>query len=91
MSTSVLQDYDPQGNHCNLESFSILWLDANSDEHSDLKLQQQLRSIGNHLVIFKKREEWQKYIKHLKKEDRLILITSGQLNKEIVPNIHQYR
>jgi hypothetical protein len=76
----------------NLETFSLLWLDAfvhKSKENVDA--QQRLRSIINHLKIFDDIQQCEEYIRQMSHDDRLVLISSGRLGQELVPRIHQLR
>ena len=75
-----------KSNH--LELFSLIWLDANSIIQENRGTQQRLRTIINHLKKFQDVQEWQKYIEQRSKDDRLVLVVSGRLGREIVPSIH---
>ncbi|CAF1384554.1 unnamed protein product [Rotaria sordida] len=76
----------------NLEIFSLLWLDAEVNTKEENRYaQNQLRSIINHLKTFHDQKECQQYIMACSTQDRLILIVSGRLSKELVPQIHNFR
>ncbi len=79
-------------NDDNLETFSLLWLDAsvNSSEENRCA-QKHLRSTINYLKTFEDAKQCQEYIEKISSYDRLILIVSGQLGQEIVPHIHHFR
>jgi hypothetical protein len=80
----------PQDN--NLETFSILWLDARVNiTKENQQAQKELRQIINHLKIFDDLDQCQQYILSLSSQDRLILIVSGRLGQQIVPQIHHLR
>ena len=76
----------------NLETYSLIWLDTavhSSPENVDA--QQQLRTSINHLRVFEDDHECEEYVRSVPKEDRIILIVSGQLGQKSVPRIHQLR
>ncbi|CAF1236295.1 unnamed protein product, partial [Rotaria sordida] len=76
----------------NLETFTLLWLDAEVNTKEENKhAQKRLRSIINHLIIHHDQKECQQYIMSCSAQDRLILIVSGRLSKELIPQIHNLR
>ncbi|CAF3384723.1 unnamed protein product, partial [Rotaria sp. Silwood2] len=79
-------------NSDNVETFSLLWLDAEVNTKEENKhAQKRLRSIINHLIIFHDQNECQQYIVSSSEQDRLVLIISGRLSKELIPHIHHLR
>jgi hypothetical protein len=73
----------------NLETFSLLWLDASinmTDENR--QTQDELRTTINQLKTFDDPNKCERYIINVPKEDRIALIVSGQLGRQIVPRIH---
>jgi hypothetical protein len=76
----------------NLETYFLIWLDAavNSSKEN-VEAQQQLRTSINHLTTFDDDNECEEYIRSVSREDRIVLIVSGQLGQKIVPRIHQFR
>jgi len=76
----------------NLETFSLIWLDAtvNSSEENRLS-QEKLRTSINHLKTFEDDKLCEDYIRNLSENDRIVLISSGRLGKIIVPQIHHLR
>ncbi|CAF2075378.1 unnamed protein product [Rotaria magnacalcarata] len=72
-----------------LESFRLIWLDANPKETRDTE--QKLRSVINYLIKFQDVKHCQKYIEQRSQKDRIVMIVSGQLGREIVPSIHKIR
>jgi hypothetical protein len=74
-----------------LELFCLIWLDANANAMDARNTEQKLRSIINHLKKFRNVEQCQEYIEQRSQKDRLVLIVSGQLGREIVPSIHKFR
>ena len=76
----------------NLETFSLLWLDAQvNTTEENRQAQQKLRKIINHLKTFDDQNQCQQYILSLSPQDRLVLIVSGRLGRQLVPQIHQLR
>ncbi|CAF1351432.1 unnamed protein product, partial [Rotaria sordida] len=74
----------------NLESFSLLWLDRSVNaSQENIAAQSKLRAIINHLKTFEKAEECEKYIRKCPETDRIVLIVSGGLGQQIVPQIDQ--
>ena len=74
----------------NLETDFLIWLDPTvntSDEN--IEAQQQLRTSINHLTTFDDDKECEEYIRSISKDDRIVLIVSGQLGQQFVPRIHQ--
>jgi hypothetical protein len=70
----------------------LYWLDAEVDTSNDnIILQKQLRSIIQHLKTFNNQNECQQMIESLDEQNQLILIVSGQLGRQLVPQIHQLR
>ncbi|CAF4351719.1 unnamed protein product [Rotaria sp. Silwood2] len=79
-------------NSDNVETFSLLWLDAEVNTKEENKhAQKRLRSIINHLIIFHDQNECQQYITSSSEQDRIVLIISGRLSKELIPHIHHLR
>ncbi|CAF5016271.1 unnamed protein product, partial [Rotaria sp. Silwood1] len=72
-----------------VEIFCLVWLDANINETRDTE--RKLRSIINHLKKFQDVKECQKFIEERSKDERVVMIVSGRLGREIVPSIHKFR
>ncbi|CAF1159287.1 unnamed protein product [Adineta steineri] len=74
------------------ESFSLFWLDTevNTADHNQ-KTQTLLRGMVNNLQTFDNLSECQKNIQSFDEKERLILIVSGKLGREIVPQVHNLR
>ncbi|CAF2513802.1 unnamed protein product [Rotaria sp. Silwood2] len=76
----------------NLETFSLVWLDEKVNKKEENKrAQKRLRSIINHLKTFDDQNECQQYIMSRSEQDRVVLIISGQLSKDLIPRIHDLR
>ena len=76
----------------NLETFGLLWLDAEvytSEENR--AAQKQIRASINHVTTFEETNHCVQYICSVDPHDRLVLIVSGRLGQEIAPRIHQLR
>jgi len=76
----------------NLETFFLVWLDASVDssEHK-LTIQRKLRSSINYLKTFNNENQCENYILSTSNDDRIILIISGQLGRDLVSHIHHLR
>ena len=76
-----------------LETFSLLWLDDLVGAIGEnISAQGKLRTKIGRLKVFKDPTECERYILHVLKGDRIVLIGSGQLSSDIVPkpqNIEQ--
>ncbi|CAF1332663.1 unnamed protein product [Rotaria sordida] len=76
----------------NLETYSLIWLDASViDSKENIDAQQQLRSLINHLKVFEQVDECEQYIRSVSSQDRIVLVVSGRLGQQIVPRINQLR
>jgi hypothetical protein len=76
----------------NLETFSLIWLDTQVNTTEDnQQTQQKLREIINYLITFDDQHQCHQYILSFSAQDRLILIVSGRLGRQFVPQIHQLR
>ena len=69
--------------------FSLIWLDSNPNESQTTE--QKLRNIINQFKKFQDIQSCRDFIETTCEQDRLILIVSGKLGRELVPNIHQLR
>ncbi len=80
-----------ESNTNTLETFSLVWLDANNNIGNSRRVQQKLRSIINQVKLFQDPQKCQQYIEQSSKEDRLVLIVSGQMGRIVIPSIHRYQ
>ena len=72
----------------NLETFALLWLgtDLNlADNYTEI--QQKLRSVINHLLVFEREQECQQYIERAL-DEKIILIVSAENESSFVPCVH---
>ncbi|CAF4595262.1 unnamed protein product [Rotaria sp. Silwood2] len=74
-----------------LEIFCLVWLDAGSSAKDGRDTEQQLRSIINHLKKFQNVAQCQQFIYERSPKERVVMVVSGQLGREIVPSIHNLR
>jgi hypothetical protein len=82
----------PSPDDTNVETFSLIWLDATvNTSPENIKSQSILRESINQLKTFDNGDECIKYIEYLSANDRIILISSGNLGRSIVPRIHELR
>lgn len=73
-----------------LETYSILWLDTNTNQNdANQKARQQLRSIINHVKAFNNLDTFRGYIEGVSKQHQLILIVNEVLGRQIAPSIHK--
>ena len=72
-----------------LESFTIIWLDTFVNESENLKTQNQLGKLSKQLKIFDNRDAFELYIQSISITEHIVLIVSGRLGREIVPQIHK--
>jgi len=78
----------------NLELITLIWLDQSVDATQENRdIQDKLRSIVNYLRTFDNCQECEDFIKHKinEKQDKIILIVSGQLGQLFVENIHHLK
>jgi hypothetical protein len=76
----------------NLESLSLIWLDANVNiSRENLDVQKRLRSTINFLKTFHDVAECEAHIRSVPAGDRVLFIVSGGLGRDIVPRIHMLR
>lgn len=87
MATTSPAVHDPD-----LESVYLVWLDATANtSEENIATQKEFRTITHHLKIFQNVFDCERFIHQKSKVDRIFLIVSGQLGREIVPRIHHYR
>jgi hypothetical protein len=72
----------------NLELFTCLWLDEDGNSTEDnLRTQQELRQIINHLKTFDNSDRCEQYIQEITHE-KIILIISDLIGQQIIPRLH---
>jgi hypothetical protein len=72
-----------------VETISLVWLDASINQSEEnVETQNNLREIIHPLKLLEDCDKCEQYIRSKPTTDRVILIVSGQLGREIVPRIH---
>ncbi|CAF0781056.1 unnamed protein product [Didymodactylos carnosus] len=75
----------------NLETFTLLWPDADVDATQDnFDTQLKLRGVINCLQTFEVVDECEHHIREMK-DEKVVLTVSGRLGCEIVPEVHDLR
>lgn len=73
----------------NLENYTLIWLDHDANiAPENIQAQPHFRAAINCLKMFQKSDECSKYIQSLTKDHCIVMIVSGRLGQEIVPQIH---
>ncbi|CAF1144072.1 unnamed protein product [Adineta ricciae] len=89
MATALATQDEEQEHQPNLETNAILWLDPTIAYAPEFpQIQRQLRADINYLRVFKHTNECLEYLSSVPKQDQIILIVSGRLGQEIVPQVH---
>lgn len=70
----------------NLRKFTLVWLDAYVNKTTNESIQTELRELTNQFRTFDNCSECQLFLQS--NDQRLVLIVSGRLGREIVPQIH---
>ncbi|CAF1160522.1 unnamed protein product [Didymodactylos carnosus] len=79
---------EPVKKSTNLETFSLIWLDANVHITKDnIDSQVKLREAINFLQIFDEADKCEENIKSIVHE-KVVFIVSGKLGREVVPRLH---
>lgn len=87
MTTSL-----PAVHDSGLETVCLIWLDSSVNTSTEnVATQKQFRSILHHFKTFENAQNCEEYIRNKSEHDRIFFIVSGQLGREIVPRIHDYR
>jgi hypothetical protein len=87
---SVPTTTSPPINHRNLETFSLVWLDSTiNNSQENVNTQRRLKTIINHLLTFEDSTLCEEYIRSVSNHDRIVIIVSGLLGRQLVPRIHQ--
>jgi response regulator RpfG family c-di-GMP phosphodiesterase len=88
--TTTLPTSTPPITDNNREPFVLIWLDDSVNEKKEnIATQEKLRTSINNLKTFRNSKECEQYIQSLSDQERIVLIVSGRLGQEIVPQIHQ--
>ncbi|CAF3088666.1 unnamed protein product [Rotaria sp. Silwood2] len=74
-----------------LEIFCLIWLDANVNSKDIRNTEKKLRTVINRFKKFQDVEQCKNFIQQQSQNDRLVIIVSGRLGREIVPSIQGLR
>ena len=74
-----------------LEDFTLIWLDASIDEFQNKKTQTKLHKLSDRFQPFDNSDECELFIPSVSIDERIVLIVSGRLGREIVPRIHSMK
>ncbi|CAF0744479.1 unnamed protein product [Adineta ricciae] len=72
---------------CPVETFSVTWIDQHVNDAENVETLERLHSHINFVKVFEKPDECQKYLRKMSPYDRTILIASGSLGKQLVPDV----
>ena len=75
----------------NLEIFTLIWLDALVDDSDNQVTQNELRKLTDRFQTFDNCTECESFIQSVSIDERIVLIVSGRLGREIVPRIHSIK
>lgn len=74
------------------DTFPLIWLDSLvNTSQENLDGQKLIRSSIDHLKTFENIERCEEYIRSISHNERIILIVSSRLARDIIPRIHQLR
>ncbi|CAF0990058.1 unnamed protein product [Didymodactylos carnosus] len=71
----------------NLESFTLVWLDENVNNHENLQVQMKLRESINYIKTFQNLKTCKEYIRQIK-DEKVVFVVSGSLGRKIVRIVH---
>ncbi|CAF1303903.1 unnamed protein product, partial [Rotaria sordida] len=93
MATAILpsDDFLTNADDQQFEIFCLIWLDDNINTKNNRDTEQKLRAVINRLQKFQDVKQCQKYIEERSQNERVVMIVSGRLGREIVPSIYKLR
>ena len=93
MITSAEQPYKSFANEDDnyLEIFSRIWLDVYINAQKSQNMQGKLRARINRIKNFRDSKEQRNYIEQTSEDDQLVLIVTGELDRQLTSSIHQLR
>lgn len=72
--------------------YPVIWLDSSvNTSKENLEGQRLICSSIDHLKTFDKIDLCEEHLRSLASEERIILIVSGRLGRELIPRIHDLR
>jgi len=71
-----------------LEIFTLIWLDGSIDDFENEKTQTDLRKLTDRFQPFDNCDKCESFIQSVSIDERIVLIVSGRLGRDIVPRIH---
>jgi hypothetical protein len=72
--------------------YPLVWLDSSvNTSQENLDGQKSIQSSIDRLKTFDNVNKCEEYIRSISQDERIILIVSGRLGREITPRIHQLR
>ena len=76
----------------NLETFTLVWLNVSTEKSfENINVQQCLRTVVDRLKIFQCMNDCEQYIQTAAKEDRIVLVVSGDVTSNLRSQIQQLR
>lgn len=85
------ENKDIFADHQKLETFCLIWLDHNVTNKYIRNAEEKIRSVINRIKCFNNLKECKEFVEDQSKDRRIVMIVSGQLGQEIVPEIHHLR
>ncbi|CAF2730955.1 unnamed protein product, partial [Rotaria sp. Silwood2] len=83
------EDSYKKADNVRADIYCIIWLDHNVNSNDTKDTEQKLVSLRNRIEKFQNTTHCLRYIEKLSEKDRLVIIASGRLGKEITPPIHE--
>lgn len=74
----------------NIQKLHLIWLDNCIHSEDNVNTQRKIQSLINQLEIFDDIVQCLEYIQSISLDDQIILIISGNLSQEFIPEIHEY-
>jgi hypothetical protein len=72
----------------NIDQYQLIWVDKDVNATKDnLNIQKKLREIFSNLRVFDHVEEFEKYVKDIIWNEKVLLLISESYGRQIVPNV----
>src|SRR5690242_7846197 len=75
----------------NLDEYTLVLLDAHVNSMENCNAQQKFREAVNHVEAFAESDQCVEYIRSLSQQDRIVLVVSGALSQQVVPQVQKLR